>query len=243
MLSNWEPMLSHQLPSLPSLETFWDALPEFFKWLEGGVTIEKPSLQAVSQEGQLYRPSYGHLGLKTLSGSSLEIIRFAASNRLCIDLDYTDNNGRRSKRLIEPYSLRHTQNGNILLYAVRAEDGQIRAYKINQINDANITNKVFVPRYQVELSPSGNFVPTTQTAPPSTNFSLPGRLIGKSSKKRVSRPKASSTYSSKPIYIYRCPICNKSFRRNTHNPKLNPHKTKDGWPCPGRTGYYENTVY
>lgn len=157
MLRNWEPMLAHQLPSLPPLEIYWDALPEFFEWLEAKGVIERPALAAVSQAGQLYRPSYGHLGLRTLSGSSLEIIRFAAGNRLCVDLDYTDNTGRRNNRVIEPYSLRQAQNGNILLYAVRAEDGQIRAYKINQINDASITNRVFVPRYQVELSPSGKF--------------------------------------------------------------------------------------
>ncbi|MGH8489975.1 MAG: hypothetical protein ACREXS_14185, partial [Gammaproteobacteria bacterium] len=24
---------------------------------------------------------------------------------------------------------------------------------------------------------------------------------------------------------------------------LNPHKTKDGWPCPGRTGIYVETKY
>ena len=161
MLRNWEPMLAHQLPSLPSLEIYWDALPEFFEWLEGKGAIERPALAAVSQAGQLYRPSYGHLGLRTLSGSSLEIIRFAAGNRLCVDLDYTDNTGRRSNRVIEPYSLRQAQNGNILLYAVRVEDSRIRAYKINQINDASITNRVFVPMYQVELSPSGNIAPIT----------------------------------------------------------------------------------
>lgn len=27
--ANWEPMLGHQLPSLPPLDTYWDALPEF----------------------------------------------------------------------------------------------------------------------------------------------------------------------------------------------------------------------
>lgn len=161
-------MLAHQLPSLPALEIYWDALPEFFEWLEGKGAIERPALAAVSQTGQLYRPSYGHLGLRTLSGSSLEIIRFAAGNRLCVDLDYTDNTGRRSNRLIEPYSLRQAQNGNILLYAVRVEDSQIRAYKINQINDASITNRVFIPRYQVELSPSGNIAPTP-TAPSSSS--------------------------------------------------------------------------
>jgi len=153
MQRNWEPMLAHQLPFLPALETYWDALPEFFSWLGGEVTQRAGNLGVVSGEGQAYRPVYGQLGLRTLNGGSLEVIRFAAGNRLCIDLDYTDNSGRRSSRVIEPYSLRQAQNGNILLYAVRAEDGEIRAYKINQINDASITNSVFIPRYQVELSP------------------------------------------------------------------------------------------
>ncbi|MFV2056736.1 MAG: nucleotidyl transferase AbiEii/AbiGii toxin family protein [Thiohalomonadales bacterium] len=157
ILRNWEPMLTYQLPFLPALETYWDALPEFFKWLEGKAVQEKAMLDAVSGEGQAYRPVYGQLGLRTLSGGSLEIIRFAAGNRLCIDLDYTDNSGRRASRIIEPYSLRRAQNGNILLYAVRAEDSQIRAYKINQINDASITNRVFAPRYHIELSPMGSF--------------------------------------------------------------------------------------
>ncbi|MDA3939158.1 MAG: nucleotidyl transferase AbiEii/AbiGii toxin family protein [Spirochaetia bacterium] len=231
MLRNWEPMLAHQLPSLPPLEIYWDALPEFFEWLEGKDAIERPTLTAVSQSGQLYRPSYGHLGLRTLSGSSLEIIRFAAGNRLCVELDYTDNKGRRSNRVIEPYSLRRAQNGNILLYAVRAEDGQIRAYKINQINDASITNRIFVPRYQIELSPSGN-------------LDITQRAMSRSSKKSSSlRRRTSSIYSSGPTFIYRCPLCDKTFRRKTQNPELNPHKTKDGWPCPGRTGHYEKNIY
>ena len=161
MLQNWEPMLAHQLPSLPSLETYWGALPDFFNWLEGTEIPEKPVLTAVSQAGQLYRPSYGRLGLKALNGNSLEIIRFAAGNRLCVDLDYTDNSGHRSNRIIEPYSLRQAQNGNILLYAVRTEDSQIRAYKISQINDASLTDTVYVPRFQVELSPSGIVAPVS----------------------------------------------------------------------------------
>lgn len=153
MLINWEPMLVHQLLSLPALDVYWDVLPEFFGWLEGEGVQERAPLATVSGEGVIYRPAYGQLGLHSLSGNSLEIIRFAAANRLCVDLDYTDNSGSRRTRIIEPYSLRQAQNGNTLLYAVRAEDGQPRSYKINQINDASITNRVFVPRYQIELSP------------------------------------------------------------------------------------------
>lgn len=172
MLRNWEPMLAHQLPMLPELDGYWDSLPAFFDWLEGRDTRERVQLASISEDGQVYQPSYGHLGLRTLSGNSLEIIRFAAGNRLCVDLNYTDNSGRRSSRVVEPYSLRQVQNGNVLLYAVRAEDGQIRAYKIGQINDATITNRVFVPRYQVELSPSGISIPITQTTP-TTRLGVP----------------------------------------------------------------------
>ena len=156
---NWEPMLAHQLPALPAFELYWDALPEFFEWLASTDTERRSVLGTVSREGNIYRPAYGQLNLRARSGRSLEIIRFAAGNRLCVNLDYTENNGNRRTRVIEPYSLRQAQSGNILLYAVRVDNGQIRAYKINQINDASVVNHTFIPRYQIELSPSLNIPP------------------------------------------------------------------------------------
>jgi len=144
---------------------------------------------------------------------------------------------------ISPYSLRRAQNGNILLYAVRAEDGQIRAYKIDQINDASMTNRVFVPRYRIELSPSGNIQPITQSRGSGASLGIPQRtprLPGIQHRTSSRRP---SGFSNRPTYIYRCPVCDKTFRHKNQNPKLNPHKTKDGWPCPGRTGYYEDIIY
>ena len=243
MRGNWEPMLAHQLPFLPVLEIYWDALPEFFNWLEGRVVHEAAALGAVSAKGQVYRPVYGHLGLRTQSGSSLEIIRFAAGNRLCVDLDYTDNSGRRSSRIIEPYSLRRASTGNILLYAVRAEDGQIRAYKINQINDASITNRVFVPRYKVELSPEVNISSDVQSTGSMDSLGPPERVSRLAPRRRSLSRRRSSSLSNGPTYVYRCPMCDKTFKRKTQNPTLRPHKTKDGWPCSGRTGYYEGTIY
>ena len=238
MLRNWEPMLVHQLPMLPDLEVYWDSLPELFDWLEGRDTRERVKLEVISGDGQIYQPSYGNLRLRTRSGKSLEIIRFAAGNRLCVDLDLTDNNGHRRSRVIEPYSLRQAKNGNVLLFAVRADDGQIRSYKIAQINDASITNRVFSPRYQVELSPSGISVPVVATVS-LTRLGLPSSSRRAGLKMR--RTSISQNYE--PTYIYRCPMCDKTFRRKTQNSKLNPHKTKDGWPCSGRIGDYENTKY
>ncbi len=242
LLSNWEPMLAHQLPALPPIEVYWESLPGLFLWLEGQEIEAQVALGAVSSDGQAYRPAYGHLGLRTLAGGSLEIIRFAAGNRLCVNLDYTDNEGRRSTRLIEPYSLRRAKNGNILLYAVRAEDGQIRGYKINQINDASISNKVFAPRYAVELSPENSPQITTLTGN-THSLGIPQKSPNRSSGARRTTTRRSSNVAKAPTYIYRCPVCEKTFRRKSQDSKLNPHKNKDGWQCSGRVGYFENVVY
>lgn len=240
---NWEPMLAHQLPALPALEAYWDALPDFFAWLLGEQAPVTAQLGAVTGSGEPYRPAYGQLGLRTLSGSSLEIIRFAAGNRLCVSLDYTDNSGSRSSRIIEPYSLRQAQNGNILLYAVRAEDGQIRAYKIDQINDAFVTNIVFVPRHQIELSPGVTAAQVRQTTGSATRLGIPARSQRNASPSRGRNTLRSTVGSNRPTYIYSCPICEKKFRRKKQGSRLNPHKSKDGGVCSARTGIYEDTVY
>ena len=80
-----------------------------------------------------------------------------------MNLEYIDNSGRRIWSTVEPYSLRQAQNGNVLLYAARADDGRIRAYKVNQIKKASITNRVFEPRYEIELNAQRSFVPTTRS--------------------------------------------------------------------------------
>jgi predicted nucleotidyltransferase component of viral defense system len=57
-------------------------------------------------------------------------------------------------RLIEPYSLRRTREGNILLYALRHETNEWRAYRVDRIQDAEITQTSFVPKHAVELTPA-----------------------------------------------------------------------------------------
>ncbi len=241
---NWKPMLAHQLPALPDLDAYWQSLPDFFDWLEGRRAEEAPALGAITQSDAVYRPQYGQIGLRTLSGNSLEIIRFAAANRLCVHLDYTDQQGRRRSRIIEPYSLRRAGNGNILLYAVRSEDGEVRAYRIERINDASMTNQVFVPRYEVELNPHGVSLPIPASGGSASSPGLPNQPFGTSAIKRRSQPeRRSSGFSTGPTYAYRCRLCDKTFKRKTQSPKLKSHKDKNGWPCSGRTGYYEDTIY
>jgi hypothetical protein len=62
---------------------------------------------------------------------ALEIIRFAASNRMYVDLDY----GSQTRR-IEPYSLRQTRDGNVILHAVKAATGEHRSYHVDRIQGA-----------------------------------------------------------------------------------------------------------
>ena len=61
-------------------------------------------------------------------------------------------------RIIEPYSRRRTQAGNIVLHAVRADSGEDRSYRVDCIQSARMTEQTIIPRYAIELTPSGPLV-------------------------------------------------------------------------------------
>jgi len=157
-VADWESMLSHQLPALPPFEKYWSEIAAVFDWLYG--RFEKAVLAEVqvakeSKLDETWRPppraSAWHTAIP------LEPVRFAATNRLCVELTYGG-----SSRIIEPYSLRRTRDGNILLFAVKHHTGEIRAYRVDRIQNARITQESFNPRYRVELTPAGPlFAPET----------------------------------------------------------------------------------
>jgi predicted DNA-binding transcriptional regulator YafY len=80
-------------------------------------------------------------------GAPLEQIRFAGANHLLVELYYQG-----SARLIEPYALRQSKAGNLLVYAIKAETGEVRAYRVDRIEGVRLTDMSFVPRYAIELS-------------------------------------------------------------------------------------------
>ena len=154
LAADWEHMLAHQLPSLPPFESFWGALPSFFAWLALRERPTAPEPYRMAPGEQVIRPAVGNLAaLQLRRVAPLERIRFAATNRLCVDLDYTTLDGHRSLRRIEPYSLRRTREGNVVLHALRTDTGEHRSYRVDLINDAAITDQDFTPKYAVELSP------------------------------------------------------------------------------------------
>ena len=149
LVADWSNMLGHQLPKLPPFESFWSVMPDFFSWLASGIASPTLPVAPIALDEQLFRPAVGLLRRQGAVGSSsLEAIRFAAANRLCVDLHYQG-----SVRRVEPYSLRRTRAGAILLFAIRTEDGESRSYRLDRIEGATITDEIFTPKFAIELTP------------------------------------------------------------------------------------------
>ena len=243
--ADWEQMLAHQLPQLPPFESFWNELPAVFDWLRQEPAKAQPPAMGSLRHAidPIWRaPAMASSWRMQGITAPLEIIRFAAANRLCVELDYQNEGGHSSTRTIEPYSLRRTSAGDLLLYAVRSQDGQDRSYRVDRIRGARATRQTFVPRYAVELSATGPIhAPETARAAPARSMSpfAPPR-------RTTARPKA-MTGRSRPFgqarYVFQCMYCNKKFERSQYDSALNPHKTKEGYPCPSRTGMYVTTKY
>lgn len=238
-------MLAHQLPDLPPVASFWDALPEFFAWLSGTEAPAIPAAYAMAPSETIIRERTLRLPVSRQVQPHLEVIRFAAANRLCVELDYTDERGRRSSRVIEPYSLRRTQEENIILHAWNVDRDQHRSYRVDRIEGARTTGRVFTPRYAVELMPSGPVaIPPTQRS--YSGASGGGGFGSVNTPRRPARRPARrsvSTLGQGPTYIYQCGMWGKKFRRKTRSSRLNKHKAPGGFPCSGRTGYLIDTKH
>ena len=147
--------------------------------------------------------------------SLLEKIRFAAANRLCLDLAYEGKH-----RIIEPYAVKRTIAGDLFLQAVRHESGEPRSYSFGKIQGIKVTDTPFIPKGPIEMGPAGQL-----------------RISQNVSTARGGR----GNYG--PFYIYRCSACRRLFRKKTMNGTLRPHKGKNGYQCHGTYGIYVRTKY
>lgn len=217
--ADWSNMLAHQLPALPPLESFWEELPRLFEWLRGRLTVERPAIVPLGADdvpGWEPPPTISTWGARI----PIEAIRFAATNHLCVELGY-----RGTTRTIEPYSLRQSRAGHLLLYSTRVDDRELRAYRVDRIESVRVTNQPFVPAFQIEFSSAGSIhaMPLAMTPPRGG---------------RISRKTRSGS-----VYVVECSSCGKQFRRTRNHTTLQPHKTPDGWPCSGRRAYLVDTEY
>lgn len=154
--AEWANMLAHQLPVLPPFEQFWRELPRLFDWLEG-VAVRK-ELPLIPVEAKVEKaaawappPVVWTSGI----GVPLEPIRFAAVNHLCVELVYQKETGEITTPIIEPYSLRRTRVGDLLLHALKTPTRESKVYRIDRIQKVTVTTRPFVPKYRIEFSPAG----------------------------------------------------------------------------------------
>lgn len=163
LISEWKNMLGHQLQVLPPFDQFWADLPKLFAWVEGTL-VSQPMAAVPSKAGEevwTLPPTLWTSG----AGVPLEPIRFAAINHLCVELEYMKQGVEFKKYLIEPYSLRRTRDGNIILKAIKRNSHQPDGtFRIDWIRRIKVTETPFIPKYRVEFAPAGsiNTPPTSR---------------------------------------------------------------------------------
>jgi predicted nucleotidyltransferase component of viral defense system len=168
MNANWENQLKHQLQILPPVKNFYDELKEALSWWidekiptrilhEITANPREPVLPRVHfpewQQQRRLGIGRGANNVRATGRPSVHLdhIRFAARNRLCINIVYHG-----FTRLVEPYSIRRPATGSLILYVYElwrggVTGGGIKAYKISEISGTELTSEAFIPRYIVEL--------------------------------------------------------------------------------------------
>ncbi len=220
--SGWQEQSAHQMQMLPPFDSFWNELLEFFAWLEHPERIAGAALSSI--------PVAASAGsVVTLSGgmaqfNRLDRIRFAAVNRLCVELNYMKENGERNTYLIEPYSLRVTADNNMVLYGVKLPTAEIRSFRTDRIINATVTERTFTPRYSIDFLPDGPAELSARLSTPQSLHLPQGGTRAPSSK----APRAAKSHGG-PRYVFRCTVCGKQFTRSTYSvpvffPTASPRK-------------------
>ena len=129
-------------------------------------------------------------------------------------------------RLVEPYSLtyKRRQDGvaREYFYVYDRTGGRsgpgIKCLVADKMESIKNTSEAFEPRLPVELKKAGEIVGTVEFH---------------------GRPRTGYRTRSTAEYLYRvqCPVCDKQFRRQRYETRLNPHMDGYGNRCVGRIGY------
>ena len=147
--AEWENMLGHQLPRpLPPFAGFWSDLDDVFRWLTGTLQIESLPRASLGDLDPAWQVPQAITSWRR--GIPLELLRYAGVNRLKVDIDYRAENGRQGPRRVEPYSLRRTRDGNLVLFEVN-DRRQLRSYRVDRIVGIKPTTDPFTPTYRVEF--------------------------------------------------------------------------------------------
>ena len=165
---DWGNALRHQVPVLPPVSDFLSALGDVLRWLFGDDRT-RPLLAVPVRGGevavppvQFARPAAARAAARhgavphvlwpaAALGSKMDRVRYAARNRLLVEINYHG-----VSRMVEPYSLRVPETGNLLLYAFEVQrsggaGGGLKAFRVAELGDVQLTDRPFQARYLVEL--------------------------------------------------------------------------------------------
>jgi predicted nucleotidyltransferase component of viral defense system len=222
--TEWANMLGHQLPYLPAVDVWLGRLPAAVVWVDPKIEVvastELAILGVAAGEVVIAADGVQHWG----GGIPLETIRFAGANRLVLRCVYSGK-----QRSLEPYSLRRSRPGNLLLYAHEIESDQIKAFTVAKIEQLTVSDQIFAARHQVEFTATGAL---------DTWIPVSTRLSAARSTWRVHRasPRAG------PAYVYQCHVCHREFRHRTRDASLRRHRIASGSHyCTGRRGAFVKT--
>ncbi len=151
---------------------------------------------------------------------------FAAVNRVCVQLGYQG-----TRRIIEPYSLRRTTAGAIVLHAIKVDTREHRTYRVDRIQSVGVLNQPFRPVYTIEFTQAGELsTPQTVRTPRSgeaRSVAPVRRQVPRRARVRTSR------------YVVQCLGCGKRFYRDKSGTRIGKHKAKDAYyTCGSRSGHY-----
>jgi hypothetical protein len=141
------------------------------------------------------------------------------------------------ERVVEPYSLtfKRRKDGvaSEYFYVWDRSGGEsgsvgIKSFFANKLKAISILDQTFEPRFPIELAKDSESYfskPFASNPPRPVTF------------RPTSQPCAKVTSGYGTSYTVTCAVCDKKFKRDKYDTKLNEHKDKYGNRCFGRVGY------
>ena len=234
--SDWQISLPHQLNYLPNFDIVKD---EFLSLIvEILRPLATPKISSYVEALPVSGRSYISIPQRFYTGAyrnPIEILTQAGRNRLMVKMRY-----KSEIRLIEPYSLRLTKDGNLTLFGWQQGDYHIKQFRVDRIQNIELSNQSFSPKFPIEFSYGAIYAPPTSRNAQSYISGM-GSIFTQRPKTRSIRRSSKAHYG--PTYIFECSLCGKKFSKTKNDSTLKPHKSKDGWNCSGTFGIYIDTKY
>ncbi len=150
-------------------------------------------------------------------------------------------------RIVEPYALKYMQRKDgqereyfyVYNRSGGANEPGIRCFVPENIQSIENTEEKFEPRALIELSKAGEMPENRYLFDPNRPTPAPRQRAVRS----VGGIRTPRRASSGIKYVYKCNSCGKTSIKTKMDGNLRPHKTKSGYPCSGRYGYYVGTRY